>query len=305
MIEPALGAPELVLDASFNPTPCVRLERTQILGLTVYHATALLAFVPWFFSWTGVVLAVLGIYVFGVLGINIGYHRLLTHKGFVCPKWLERSFAMLGVCCLQGGPSSWVAVHRRHHEYADHPPDPHSPIRSFLWAHIGWVCVRNEEMERGGHYQNYAKDILRDPFYAWIEDFKIWAWLPLATAVMFFLAGMAAGLLLGWPMAEAVQFGLSIMVWGVFVRTVAHLHFTWSVNSITHMWGYRNYETPDDSRNNAIIAVISNGEGWHNNHHADPRSARHGHAWWEIDVAWFIIRFLEITGLASEVRRPN
>src|ERR1700722_19138665 len=129
--------------------PGVRLARTQVVGLGLFPALALLAFVPWFFSWTGVVLAVLGIYVFGVLGINIGYHRLLTHKGFVCPKLLERSFAFLGVCCLQGSPSRWVATHRRHHEHADDEPDPHSPIIGFLWAHIGWVLVKNETMERG------------------------------------------------------------------------------------------------------------------------------------------------------------
>jgi fatty-acid desaturase len=301
VLESASGA----ADISRAPAGPVRLERTQILGLVVYHAVAALAFLPWFFSWTGVVLAILGVYVFGVLGINIGYHRLLTHKGFACPKWLERTFAVLGVCCLQGSPSRWVAIHRRHHEHADHPPDPHSPIRSFLWAHIGWVCVKNEEMDLGGHYHGYAKDILRDPFYVWIEDHKIWAWLPLVTAALFFLIASAVGLILRWPVSEAVQFGLSVMVWGVFVRTVLHLHFTWSVNSVTHMWGYRNYETDDDSRNNAIIAFFSNGEGWHNNHHADPRSARHGHMWWEIDVAWITIRFLEIVGLVRDVRLPG
>ena len=139
----------------------VRLERTQVAGQALYHVLALLALVPWFFSWTGVLLAFFGIYVFGVLGINIGYHRLLTHKGFVCPKWLERSFAFLGVCCLQGSPSRWVATHRRHHEYADDEPDPHSPILGFLWAHVGWVLVKNETMERDGLYRSYAKDILR------------------------------------------------------------------------------------------------------------------------------------------------
>jgi fatty-acid desaturase len=283
----------------------VRLERTQIFGLVVYHAIALLAFLPWFFSWTGVVTCLLGIYVFGVLGINIGYHRLLTHKGFVCPRWLEHTFAVLGVCCLQGSPSWWVAVHRRHHEHADHPPDPHTPLRSFLWAHIGWVCVKNDEMQRNGFYRSYAKDILRDPFYAWIDDRKIWGWLPMATAIVFFVAATGAGLLLGWPLPVSVQFGLSVTVWGVFVRTVLHLHFTWAVNSVTHMWGYRNYDTDDDSRNNMIVAFVSNGEGWHNNHHADPRSARHGHTWWEFDVSWLTIRFLEIVGLARDVRRPQ
>jgi fatty-acid desaturase len=282
----------------------VRLERTQVVGLVLYHALALLAFVPWFFSWTGVFLAVFGIYVFGVLGINIGYHRLLTHKGFECPKWLERTFAFLGVCCLQGSPSRWVATHRCHHEFADDEPDPHSPILGFLWAHVGWVLVKNERMEREGLYHTYAKDILRDEFYFWIENRKMWIWLVFMTWAVFFLGGFAVGLLLGWPLAAAVQFGLSLVVWGAIVRTVLHLHFTWSVNSITHMWGYRNYETTDNSRNNAIIAFISNGEGWHNNHHADPRSARHGHMWWEFDVAWLTIRFLEVVGLATQVRLP-
>jgi stearoyl-CoA desaturase (delta-9 desaturase) len=215
----------------------VRLERTQVVGLVLYHALALLAFAPWFFSWTGVVLAVLGIYVFGVLGINIGYHRLLTHKGFVCPKWLERGFAVLGVCCLQGSPSRWVATHRRHHEHADDEPDPHSPIIGFLWAHVGWVLVKNETMERDGLYRSYAKDILRDDFYAWIEDRKMWIWLVFMSWGVFFCGGLAAGLALGWPLPEAAQFGLSMWLWGVIVRTVVHCHFTWAVNSITHMWG--------------------------------------------------------------------
>jgi len=283
----------------------LRLERSQLVGLAVYHALALLAFVPWFFSWTGVVLAIIGIFVFGVLGINIGYHRLLTHKGFACPKWLERGFVFLGICCLQGSPSRWVATHRRHHEHADREPDPHSPIVTFLWAHVGWLLVKNEEMERNGLYRSYAKDVLRDPFYAWVEDRKMWIWLVFMSWAVFFLGGLGAALVLGWSWNAAIQFGLSLVVWGVIVRTVLHWHFTWSVNSVTHMWGYRNYDTPDDSRNNAIIAFISNGEGWHNNHHADPRSARHGHRWWEIDVAWLIIRFLMTVGLAKDVRLPS
>ena len=171
-----------------------RLERTQVFGLALYHALAVLAFVPWFFSWTGVVLAVLGIYVFGVLGINIGYHRLLTHKGFVCPKWLEHGFAVLGVCCLQGSPSRWVATHRRHHEHADDEPDPHSPIIGFLWAHIGWVLVKNETMERDGLYRSYAKDILRDDFYAWIEDRRMWIWLNFVPWGVFFSGWLGVGL---------------------------------------------------------------------------------------------------------------
>ena len=146
--------------------------------------------------------------VLGVLGINIGYHRLLTHKGFVCPKWLERGFAFLGVCCLQGSPSRWVATHCRHHEHADDEPDPHSPILGFLWAHIGWVLVKNETMERGGLYRSYAKDILRDDFYAWIEDRKMWIWLVLMSWGVILWRARGRNWRSDLP-ATAVQFGLS------------------------------------------------------------------------------------------------
>ena len=132
-------------------------------------------------------------------------------------------------------------------------------------------------MERGGLYRSYAKDILRDDFYSWIEDRKMWIWLVFMSWGIFFSGGVAAGLVLGWPLAEAVQFGLSLWLWGVIVRTVVHCHFTWAVNSVTHLWGYRNYETADNSRNNALIAFISNGEGWHNNHHADPMGPPRAH----------------------------
>ena len=146
---------------------------------------------------------------------------------------------------------------------------------------------------------------MRDPFYAWLETNFCWIWVNFFSWWVFFGGGFLASMIMGGSIAEAVQFGLSLLVWGVFVRNVVHLHFTWSVNSVTHLWGYRNYETPDDSRNNAWIAVIANGEGWHNNHHADPRSARHGHKWWEIDVAYWIIRALAAVGLAWNISLPS
>lgn len=274
-------------------------------SIVFYHLVALLAFVPWFFSWTGVVLAVLGLYVFGTLGINLCYHRLLTHRGFVVPKWLERTFAILAVCCLQETPARWVAVHRRHHQHADEQEDPHSPLVSFFWGHMGWVFMENRELSRLGIFERYAKDILRDPFYVFLERHGAWAWIALVSWAVFFFGAFGFELARGASLGAATQFGLSVLVWGVFVRTVAVWHITWSVNSVTHLWGYRNYATDEDSRNNIIIGLISNGEGWHNNHHADPRSARHGHRWWEFDVTWLTIRLLQAVGLAHKVATPS
>jgi fatty-acid desaturase len=281
-----------------------RILWIEAVGLAGVHVLALLAFVPWLFSWTGVILAVVGLYVFGDLGISLCYHRLLTHRGLVCPKWLEHTFAILGLCCLQDTPARWVAIHRRHHEEADQQPDPHSPLVNFLWAHMGWMVVKNRELTRLGIFERYAKDILRDPFYARLERKFRWVWLVLISWGVFFAGGVIAELLYGGSAVEALQFGLSLLVWGVFVRTVLVWHITWSVNSVTHLWGYRNYDTDESSRNNVILAILI-GEGWHNNHHADPRSARHGHLWWEVDLTWLMIRLLAALGLAREVATPS
>ncbi len=283
----------------------IRIDWVNVVGIGYYHLVALLAFVPWFFSWTGVALAIVGAYVFGTLGINLCYHRLLTHRGFVCPKWVEYTLATLAILSFQDTPARWVAVHRRHHEHADEEPDPHTPIVSFLWAHMGWLFVRPPEMERTQIYPRYAKDILRDPFYRRMESPAVYIGTIMASWVVFFVVGTLAALIGGSPMAEALQFGASVLVWGVFVRTVLVWHLTWSVNSVTHMFGYRNYHTGEESRNNVIIGLITNGEGWHNNHHADPRSARHGHRWFEVDVTYLSLRGLAALGLASKIAEPN
>ena len=256
---------------------------------------------PWLFSWTGLVLAVLGLYVFGSLGINLCYHRLLTHRGLVCPKWLEHGFAILGVCCMQDTPARWVAVHRRHHEHSDRQDDPHSPLVNFFWGHVGWMLVENRDLVRLGHLRSLceghsARSVLSpDGTHAALSGD------PVRILGRLLLGGFAAGLLSGGTRAEAAQFGASLLVWGVFVRTVVVWHITWSVNSAAHLWGYRTYETGEKSRNNWLVALISNGEGWHNNHHADPRSAPHGHRGWEIDVVFATVRVLEMVGLAKKV----
>jgi stearoyl-CoA desaturase (delta-9 desaturase) len=273
--------------------------------LIALHVLAALAFFPYFFSWTGVALAVFNLYFFNLLGITLCYHRLLTHQGFVVPKPLEHFFALLGVCCLEDTPARWVAIHRIHHKHSDEQPDPHSPLVSFFWGHVGWLIYVHREHRHVTFYEKYTRDLLRDPFYMALEKKLLWLWIYLGHALLFYLAGLAIGWAVWGTLAAGVQFGLSILVWGVFVRTVAGLHITWSVNSVGHLWGYRNYPTRDDSVNNPIVALFAHGEGWHNNHHADQRAAAHGHKWWEFDPTWTTIRFLEMVGLAKNVVRPK
>ena len=280
-------------------------KKGNIYAFAVIHLLAALALLPWFFSWTGVVLLVAGAYVFGVLGINISYHRLLTHRSFTCPRWLEYSFAFLAACSLQDSPPHWVAVHRRHHQYADKNEDPHSPLRSFFWSHMGWLLVKTDDMRRSPLIDRYARDIIRDPFYAWLERRSHWMIVGLFSWMAYFTAGFIIAAATGASWAGSAQFGCSILVWGAILRTVVVWHLTWSVNSVTHVWGYRNYETPDVSRNNVLVAMLVSGEGWHNNHHADPRSARHGHKWYEFDLTWLVIRLLMTLGLAKNVAIPS
>ena len=280
-------------------------KRENVVGFLLIHLIAALAFLPWFFSWTGVALFVAGMVVFGALGINLCYHRLLTHRSFSCPLWLEHGLAILATCSLQDSPPHWVAVHRRHHQFSDDELDPHSPLQSFFWAHMGWLLVKREDMARRALIERYAKDIARDPFYAGIERHSNWIKIALASWIGFFVVGLAVVLLSGGSLPDAAQFGASLLIWGGAARTVFVWHTTWSVNSLSHVWGYRNYATPDASRNNVLVALLAFGEGWHNNHHADSRSARHGHKWWEIDLTWLAIRSLMLTGLARNVTKPS
>ena len=283
----------------------LRIAWEHLIAIVLVHLLALLALVPWFFSWTGVVLVIVGLFTYNLLGINIGYHRLLTHQGFTCPKWLEHFFALLGVCCLQDSPARWVAVHRLHHKHSDERPDPHTPLVSFYWAHVGWLFVKHGEHSRLIFYEQYARDILRDRFYVRFEQKALWLWAYIMHAALYFVVGLIVGWALTASYLGGVQFGLSLLVWGVFVRTVVVWHNTWWVNSVTHIWGYRNYETSDGSRNQWLVALIAHGEGWHNNHHADQRSAKHGHKWWEYDLGYLVICLLELVGLAKNVVRPR
>ena len=283
-----------------------RIVWRYAVPITVIHLLAVAACLPWLFSWTGVVLLVTGIYFYGGLGINIAYHRMLTHRSFKCPLWLERFLVLVALCCMEDAPGSWVATHRLHHNDSDEPSDPHSPLVSFFWSHMGWLMVENREVRCLSAYEKYARDVLRDPFYMKLQRRGLLPlWIYSAHAAVYYLVGLAAGWAMTGNWLGGVQFGLSLLVWGVLLRTVCVWHITWSVNSLSHLFGYRSYETGDDSRNNWFVAFLSSGEGWHNNHHIDPASASNAHRWWELDGMWLIIRGLEMVGLATDVVRPR
>jgi stearoyl-CoA desaturase (delta-9 desaturase) len=244
------------------------------------HAAALLA--PWTFTWTGLGVALLFWWLSGSIGICLTYHRLLTHRGFRVPKALEYLGTLAGNLASEGGAVSWVAMHRIHHAQSDKPgKDMHTPKDGFWWSHIGWVLCEigmdRREMER-----RYAPELVADPVQRVLNRIHL---LPNI------LVGLALYAWGGWP----------LVVWGVFLRVVVGLHATWLVNSATHTWGYQTWRTNEDSRNLWWVGVVAWGEGWHNTHHAFPRSARHGFGW-EVDATWLVIRTMTAVGLASDVR---
>jgi stearoyl-CoA desaturase (delta-9 desaturase) len=197
---------------------------------------------------------------------------------------LEYFFAVCGALTLEGGPISWVATHRIHHQNSDQPGDPHSPREGGWWAHAGWLLSGQTNHNNTRLMSKYAPDLAKHRFYVWLNNYH---WVPMVvlTALLFAIGG------------------LPLMLWGIFVRVVFGLHATWLVNSATHMWGRRRFATRDDSRNNWWVALITFGEGWHNNHHAHPVSARHGLRWYEIDLNWYGIWTLKKLGLARHVYR--
>jgi len=246
---------------------------------------------PFTFSWSGLAVCVI-LYLMSGFGVTLVFHRLLTHRSFRTPKWFEYLLTTIGCLANQGGPLQWVAIHRVHHRHSDTDGDPHSPRHGVWWAHMLWWFPYVPDLDDKESYHRYVKDLARDPVHRWLDRFH---YVPsLILAGLLFLVGEL------W-LGE----GLSWLVWGMIVRTTALLHATWLVNSATHLWGYRSHATGDDSTNLWWVALFSLGEGWHNNHHAFPRSARHGLRWWEIDVTYYVIRMFSWVGLASQIHLPR
>lgn len=270
-------------------SPKQTLEPREISWISVgffaiVHGLALLA--PWYFSWSALGTMILLHWFLGSIGICLGYHRLLSHRSFQVPKWLEYAIALIGATALQGGPIFWVAGHRLHHAHTeDEEKDPYSARRGFWWSHMLWMIYPKSDFFNPNKYRKYAPDLARDPFYMWLDKYFILLQIPLAVGLYF---------IGGW----------SFIIWGMCLKSVLLWHSTWFINSVTHMWGYRTFETNDNSRNLWWAAIVTYGEGWHNNHHAYPNVAKAGWRWWEVDVTWWAIQFLRSLGLATKVIMP-
>jgi fatty-acid desaturase len=257
--------------------------------IVLFHLGALAAL--FLFSWQRLlVMAVL--YVLAIdVGIGMCYHRLLTHRGYHVPRWLEYMMTVCATLALEGGPIFWVSTHRLHHQFSDKEGDPHTPREGGWWAHAGWLFFGQALHAQTEALTRYSPDLGRDRFHVWLSKYH---WLPITLSGVLLLAG-------GWYWGGWLN-GLAMLLWGVLLRVTLGLHATWLVNSATHLWGSRRFDTRDDSRNNWWVALLTGGEGWHNNHHAHPVSARHGLAWYEIDPNFWGIWILAKLGLARKIQ---
>jgi stearoyl-CoA desaturase (delta-9 desaturase) len=254
-----------------------------------------------FMGWLYLSLLLAGWAITGT-GITVGFHRLLTHRSFDTYRWVRAAWMLFGALSVEGSPFVWCAVHRRHHQFSDQPGDPHSPHlagegflawwRGLWHSHAGWLFTGNwsyPELER------YIPDLLADPVLVRL-DRLYGLWILISFAIPMAIGGLVTST---W---EGAALGL---LWGGFVRVFMTHHITWSINSICHVFGRREFESGDHSRNNLVCGLFAFGEGWHNNHHAFPTSARHGLHWWQFDGSWLIIRAMQLAGLAWNVKLPS
>ena len=279
----------------------------RFASAVVTAAPPIMLAIGMWFGWTGnllqwqdlVILAFL--YGFIGTGITVGFHRLLTHRSFKCSRLLRAWFAALGSAAAEGPVIDWVATHRRHHQFSDVEGDPHSPhlhgsgfggaLRGLIHAHLGWVFSDMEVADE----RKYAKDLLADPMIRFVND----------TFVLWVVAGLALAFGLGVALTGTIAGGLKALLWGGAARIFLMHHATFSINSLCHFFGRHEYDTGDESRNLAWLAIPTWGEAWHNNHHAFPTSYRHGLRRWQLDPSAAIIRLMELTGLAWDVVRVD
>jgi stearoyl-CoA desaturase (delta-9 desaturase) len=248
------------------------------LILVVYHGLALAAFVlPWRLDW---VLAGFGVFMLAGLGTTLGLHRKLTHRSFECPRWLEYALVTAAMLTLQSSPLEWVANHRLHHAHSDKEGDPHTPRRGFWYGHLGWV-VDDLSTDREA-YKTYARDLAQDRYYLWLLRYR---------QVPHFILLALVVAVWGWQAAPCVVY-LPLKLW---------MHAQYTVNSVCHAssFGFRSYDSPDESRNVWWVGLWGLGEGWHNNHHAFPRSPLIGRGPWQLDVGGLVLRLLARLGLAT------
>lgn len=261
---------------------------TTLGFMVAIHGLALIALLPQFWSWQAIVTFLVLYWVTACLGVTIGYHRLLSHRSFRVPHWLERFFATCGAISCQQGPLDWVGLHRHHHKFSDTDVDHHTSLKGLWWSHMGWMFADIPAMQA---VPRLTGDLAKDPYYRWLNNNFLLLQVPLAG--LLFWIGTATG-----------TGGWALVLWGIPLRLVLVYHCTWLVNSVTHYWGDAPHHSGDSSRNNAWVAALTFGEGWHNNHHAFPHSARHGFGH-QIDLTWMHIQLLQALGLATQVRLPT
>ncbi|MCA1840546.1 MAG: acyl-CoA desaturase [Actinomycetota bacterium] len=281
-----------------------KLERRLTVVVTVLPFLGVIAAV-WLvwgrgISWSDVVIFAFT-YIVSGMGVTVGFHRLLTHRSFDAPKAVKVALAIAGSYSVQGGVIKWVADHRRHHAFTDKPGDPHSPhlteaegisgvLRGLWHAHMGWFFDKEHT-----NVQRFAPDLLRDPAMRWVDR----------QAPAFIVASFAFPPLMGYILTGTLWGAFTAFIWGSLVRIFLLHHVTWSINSICHFYGSKEFDARDESTNNWIMALLSFGEGWHNNHHAFPSSAVHGLRSWQFDPSAVFIKVLEKVGLAYDVHVPT
>ena len=253
--------------------------------LIAIHAIALGAFWPALFTWPALAAMAVLMYVSGCIGIALGFHRVITHRSVQLWKPIEYLTSICGCLALQGSPIEWVATHRAHHAHTDRAGDPHDAHQGFRWSHFLWMVMPNPNILTAEMKRRYAPELYADPFYRFLDKYGA------AFTVILAIALYATG-------------GVPFVVWGIFVRLALVYQFTWLVNSAAHTVGYRSFATDDRSTNCWWVALLGWGEGWHNNHHAFPSSARLGLRWYEIDVTWLTIKLLSALHLATNVKVP-
>ncbi len=297
---PAASLPQSPVESNFVPISLI--ARIWILVAVLVPPIGMIAAIVllwgYGFDWVQLGLFV-GMGFLTGIGITVGYHRLFTHRSFETYSWVQFVFAVLGSMAVQGSVLQWSAMHRRHHQYSDMPGDPHTPhgqgsgvwgtIKGFWYSHVGWVFTPDPVgLER------YVPDLRQLPAVR-LASRLLPYWMLLGLAIPAVLGGLLTGTWYG---------ALLGFLWGGLARVFFVHHVTWSVNSFCHLWGAQPYKDRDHSRNNVLFGVVALGEGWHNNHHAFPTSARHGIRWWQLDIGYIVIRVMALMGLAWNVRLP-
>lgn len=281
-------------------------EKKLDIGFTILNLSSTLAacILPFYFYSTSSIISFLIFYTLTGLGLTLGYHRMFAHQAFQVPKWFEYVIAIFGYLAIQRGPIFWTAMHRMHHKYTDIPgKDPHTPKEGLWHVHFGWIQRRRRDIWDQEIYKRQAMDLYKDKFYRWMDhesnDYLI----------NFILIGLA--FVLGGFIGSEKPFdfynAMCFLVWIGILNRVALLQAFGLINSVCHIWGSRPFVSTQNqtSTNNFLVALIIFGEGWHNNHHAFPKSARQGFRWFQIDVAWYVIWFFKKIGLAKKVYIPD